>query len=121
MGDPHLMEILDLSNVATAGCVCHWVGGDPLDVNFAGFRIDLNVAWNRIAEGLDLCYRVIGEHVGLQEHIAAVVRGGDPDLAGREVVIGNIDLILSRGGFTWVHGQPGAVDKRCATSRDTLE
>src|SRR2546426_12428577 len=51
---PHLMKILDLADVAALSRVGHGVGGDPLHVHLAGFRIHFDPARNRVAERLRL-------------------------------------------------------------------
>src|SRR5207245_4307305 len=87
-----------------------------------GFRIDLNVAGHGVAERLRFGHSVLGEDVdGDAEHLPAIVRGCNVDLARREVVIGNIDLILIGGDFAWVHGQPRSVNKRRVESSETIE
>ena len=75
------MKIFDLADVATLGRVGQGVGGDPLDVDFAGLRIDLDVARNGVAERLRLGQNVLRKHIDRRtEGLPAIVRSRHIDL-----------------------------------------
>ena len=122
VSDPQLMKIFDLANVASLGCVCHRVGGDPLHVDFAGFRIDLDVAWNRVAEGLRFGDSVLRKDIDRRtEGLPAIVRSRHVDLTGRKVVIADVDLILIRRCLTRKNRQPRPVDKGRIDRREIVD
>src|SRR2546426_11173865 len=107
------MEVLDLGDVAALAKVLHGVRRDPQNVDLAGLRINLDPAGDRVTEGIDKGNTIRAEHVNRgPKGLPAVVAGGDPDLADREVVVGDVDLILSGGDGTRIHCQPGAGDGR---------
>src|SRR3989442_15851780 len=107
------MEVLDLGDVAALAKVLHGVRRDPQNVDLAGLRINLDPAGDGVTEGIDKGNTIRAEHVNRgPKGLPAVVAGGDPDLADREVVVGDVDLILSGGDGTRIHCQPGAVDER---------
>ncbi len=88
MRDPNLVEAFDLSDVAALGRVRDRVRGDPFDVHFASFRIDLNPARNRIAEGLGFGHAVLRKNVHRgTEGLPTIVRGRHVDLAGGKIVV----------------------------------
>src|SRR5207248_8485930 len=83
----------------------------PLDIDLPRVRIDLNVARDGVAERLDLGQRVIREHVRLHEGVATIARAGDPDLACREVVVGDVDLVAAGAHRARIDGQPRPVNE----------
>jgi hypothetical protein len=63
--DPDLVEVLGLGDVASSGRVRDRISRDPLDVDVASLRIDLDVTRDGVAEGLDLGERVVREDIRL--------------------------------------------------------
>src|SRR5258708_34387083 len=107
------MKILDLRNIATHRRVLDGVSGAPFDISFAGLRIHFDAARHGVAEGLSFRQSVLRENVHRgSEVLAAIVRSRHVDLAGREVVVRDINLVLSRRYLAWVDRQPGTVDER---------
>src|SRR2546427_8980040 len=107
------MEVLDLVDVPALAKVRPGVRRDPQNVDLAGLRINLDPAGDRVTEGIDKGNTIRAEHVNRgPKGLPAVVAGGDPDLADREVVVGDVDLILSGGDGTRIHCPPRAVAER---------
>src|SRR2546426_8900558 len=116
------MEVLDLGDVAALAKVLHGVRRDPQNVDRAGLRINLDPAGDRVAE------RVGKSEVILRQDIhrrakggAAVVRRGDPDLADCEVVVGDVDLILSGRDGARKYRHPGTVDEGRVESCEVVD
>src|SRR5947207_8790886 len=106
------MEVLVLADVASLR-VLNGTGGDPLGVDLAGSWIHLDAAGDRIAERFDLRIRVRGKHVdGRTECLAAIRRRRDVDLAHREVVVADVDLVLVGREGARVDSEPRAIDGR---------
>src|SRR2546425_1801917 len=105
MSHPDLVEVLNLANVAPLGRVLHWVGGDPLDVHFAGLGVHLDPARNRVAEGVDEGEAVSAEDIHRRpKRLAAIVRRGHVDLTGREIMVADVNLILTRRSLAGEYG-----------------
>src|SRR3989442_7990936 len=116
------MEGLDLGNVAALAHVRYGGRGDPQDVDLGGLRVDLDPAGDRVTEGIDKGDPIRAEHVDRRaKSLPAVVAGGDPDLADREVVVGDVDLILSGGDGTRKYRHPGTVDEGRAEGCEVVD
>ena len=120
MGNPHLVEVLDLADVAALRGVRDRVGGDPLDIEVACLRVDLDVARDRVAERLDFGVRIVGEDIRLHERLSAVVRARDPDLARGEVVVCDVDGVRCRRDLACVDCEPWPIDKGWVEGGDVV-
>src|SRR2546427_8181951 len=116
------MEVLDLVDVPALAKVRPGVRRDPQNVDLAGLRINLDPGGHRVTEGIDKGNTIRAEHVNRgPKGLPAVVAGGDPDLADREVVVGDVDLILSGGDGTRIHRHPGTVDEGRVESCEVVD
>src|SRR5437899_8558672 len=116
------MEVLDLGDVAALAKVLHRIRGDPQDVDLGGLRINLDTAGDRVTERIDKGDPIRAEHVDRgPKGLPAVVAGGDPDLADREVVVGDVDLILSGRDGAREYRHPGTVDEGRVESCEVVD
>src|SRR2546426_11974553 len=116
------MEGLDLGNVAALAHVRYGVRGDPQDVDLAGLRVDLDPAGDRITERVGKSEAIRGQHIDRRtKGAAAVVRRGDPDLADREIVVGDVDLIVNGRDSARKYRHPGTIDERGIESGEVVD
>src|SRR5207247_9610753 len=82
----------------------------------------LNPAGDRVTEGIDKGHPIRAEHVDRgPKGMPAVVAGGDPDLADREVMVGDVDLILSGRDGAREYRHPGRSEEHTSELQSRVD
>src|SRR5438270_11673215 len=116
------MEVLYLGNIAPLSGVSHRIGGDPLNIDLAGFWIYFDITRNGVAKRIGERQPVLRQHVHRwAKRVAAIIGSGDIDLADGEIVITDIDLVLVSRNFAREDGDPGPVNQGWIDSRDAVD